>query len=285
VETTAAEPDLVASGGAKPPRVVVLDTGLAPNNLGGTIDRVSARPAEPWGPSHGGTTDNREAPDENFDEWIDPASGHGTFISGLISRLAPTATVEVGRVLETTGEGDDADVAYRVEQLLHDPPDILCLSCSCVTKNDQPPLALTDAVDRLMRKGTVVVAAAGNSATSRLNWPAAQQGVVSVGALGPHGPAWFTNFGAWVSCCAPGVDVISNFFTDTDYRDDNDPGTADFRGWAKWSGTSFSAPIVAAAIARHMALHGVDATAAKARVIDDPRLFRIPGLGTVVNVH
>ena len=42
---------------------------------------------------------------------------------------------------------------------------------------------------------------------------------------------------------------------------------------------------MAAAIVREMVLHGISGKRAVRRVIDDPRLFRYPGLGTVVNAH
>ena len=83
----------------------------------------------------------------------------------------------------------------------------------------------------------------------------------------------------------PGVDVISNFFDDVDKHDDHNPATADYHGWARWSGTSFAAPIVAAAIAREVSLYGISAQAAADRVVHDKRLFRMPNLGTVVNMH
>jgi hypothetical protein len=49
-----------------------------------------------------------------------------------------------------------------------------------------------------------------------------------------------------------------------------------------WSGTSFAAPAVVGALAS--AIHaGLSRKQAVERLIDDPGLFRIPGLGTVVN--
>jgi hypothetical protein len=55
-----------------------------------------------------------------------------------------------------------------------------------------------------------------------------------------------------------------------------------FEQWALWSGTSFAAPAVAAALAAVMGL-GISGDEAVARLIDDPRLLRIPCYGTVVN--
>jgi subtilisin family serine protease len=131
----------------------------------------------------------------------------------------------------------------------------------------------------------VVVASAGNDATSRPAYPAAQPGVIGVAAVGPAGPAPFTNYGSWVTACAPGVDVVSHFYTGIDEHDDHDPATSDFRGWAKWCGTSFAGPIVAGAIAREAGIYGISVAAAVERVVNDERLLRLPGLGTVVNVH
>jgi hypothetical protein len=117
-------------------------------------------------------------------------------------------------------------------------------------------------------------------------WPAALTGVISVGALGPDGPAFFTNYGSWVRACAPGVGVTSAFFEwDGSSQPNAAPDSEYFGGWASWSGTSFSAPIVAAALARAMTTWGITARQAVRRVIDDPDLFRLSMLGTVVNSY
>ena len=65
----------------------------------------------------------------------------------------------------------------------------------------------------------------------------------------------------------------------------NNPDPTRYEGWASWCGTSFAAPIVVAAIAREVMLTGIEPADAAERVVDDPRLFRLPNLGTVVNLH
>ena len=120
------------------------------------------------------------------------------------------------------------------------------------------PSSMATAVARLGRHA-VVVASAGNDGTVRPYYPAAMPGVVGVGALDQARRAGFSNFGPWVDACASGVDVVSTFFTDFD---DSAPGRGlvnRYRGWASWSGTSFAAPRVAAAIAQEMYLRDVDA--------------------------
>jgi len=113
-------------------------------------------------------------------------------------------------------------------------------------------------------------------------------GVVGVGAIGPGGPAPFSNYGPWVRACAPGVDLVSTFFQvfegDETAAGPQEPDPDDFHDWARWSGTSFSAPVVAGALAHHARTHGVTVAAAVERVIDGPALLRIADLGTVVNV-
>ena len=97
--------------------------------------------------------------------------------------------------------------------------------------------------------------------------------VVAVGALDASGRAWFSNFGPWVDTCAPGVDVVSTFLVGDDL----------IHEWASWTGTSFSGPKVAAAIAQEMVLNGGTAAEAWAR-LSEWQHFRYPDLGIVFNL-
>jgi subtilisin family serine protease len=134
--------------------------------------------------------------------------------------------------------------------------------------------------------GVVVVAAAGNYATSRRFYPAAfadrpacaeHAPLISVGALNPNGSkALFSDGGRWIRAWASGAAMISTF--PTDINGSRDPAISlpahpantmpagpslpaeraaldpdDFSsGFAAWSGTSFSAPQVAAQITRSL---------------------------------
>ena len=57
----------------------------------------------------------------------------------------------------------------------------------------------------------------------------------------------------------------------------------DFDEWATWTGTSFAAPVVVAALAREMATTNCSAADAVDRVIRAPHLARLPNMGTIVN--
>ena len=169
-----------------------------------------------------------------------------------------------------------------------DRPDILNLSFSAFTEDDEPPPAISGVLRRLTDDGVVAVASAGNDGSCRAAFPAALSYVVAVGALSPLGQAFFSNYGPWVDACAPGVDVVSRYFTDDGKTKDSDGDL--FAGWASWSGTSFAAPaVVGAIVARSSAVPAASparerlASAVKA-VVREPSLMRYPGLGTIVNV-
>jgi hypothetical protein len=133
----------------------------------------------------------------------------------------------------------------------------------------------------------VIVASAGNDGCCRPQYPAVLPGVVGVGALGACGPAPFSNHGPWVRACAPGTDIVNSFFLDWNGSVPPLPGGSDpddFGGWARWSGSSFSAPLVVGALAREMVIAGCTAEDAVGRVVDAPWLLRVPGLGTVVDM-
>jgi subtilisin family serine protease len=142
--------------------------------------------------------------------------------------------------------------------------------------------ALWPLIEALLKLGVVVVAAAGNYSTSRMFYPAAfarqpapagHVPLISVGALNPNGSkAVFSDAGDWVTAWAAGGAVVSTFPTDIngsrtpelslpahpanpmppgvslpDRREALDPD--DYSGgWGVWSGTSFSAPLLAAHI-------------------------------------
>jgi thermitase len=98
---------------------------------------------------------------------------------------------------------------------------------------------------------TIMVAAAGNDASSRPFWPAALPDVIGVAATGPDGDlAAFSNRGDWVDATAPGVDVVSSYVRLLPGEEGVAPGTTTrVYGAARWSGTSFAAPRIAAELA------------------------------------
>jgi subtilisin family serine protease len=257
-------------------RITILDTGWAaaphaPNGLPGI--------------SVAGVGD--DLPDEDGDGFLDPAAGHGTFIAGIIEQLAPGAHLKVISVLSGYGDGDEsliADKLWDLSQLADENrPHLVNLSFGGYTLQGMAPLA--SAISQLHAKGTTIVASAGNDATCVPMYPSVLPEVVGVAALdGDQNPAPFTNYGAWVRACTAGVDVTSIFFRGFNGAEPSIGGydPDDFEGWAVWSGTSFAAPRVVAALAQEVAA-GASPHDAVEKLIDDPALPRKPMLGTVVD--
>jgi subtilisin family serine protease len=89
---------------------------------------------------------------------------------------------------------------------------------------------LTDAVDYAARKGVVLVAAAGNSGSAELTYPAAYPDVLSVAGTTESGALYgWSNYGSWVQVAAPGCNTAPW----------NDGGYVNF------CGTSSATPVVA----------------------------------------
>lgn len=265
-----------AEAGGDGPSVVVLDTGIQD---GWDADAWFASRVSGPGP------DGLEVTDHDGDGELDLQAGHGTFIASLIAAGCPSARIHPRRVLNSFGLTSDADLARAILAAAKLAPDLLVLSLGCYAADDVPPPAVTAALRRLPAR-TVVVAAAGNANQPRVFWPAALKTVVAVGAHdggSPAGRAPFSNHGWWVDACADGVDVHAKFVHWDGGIDGLRPGEHEFSGFAVWSGTSFAAPIVAAALAQHMVDHGGsahDAVRDRIRGAGQPSL---PDLGVRVD--
>jgi subtilisin family serine protease len=135
-------------------------------------------------------------------------------------------------------------------------------------------------------KGIAVIAAAGNDAHRDRFYPAAMPWAVGVGAYdtATGRRADFSNFGHWVDVFAPGVDLVNAFPSGRyTYGEPPTDQVADFTGMAKWSGTSFSTPLVAGLVAARMSRTGQNARAAAADLLLLAQQNAHPGIGAVLN--
>jgi subtilisin family serine protease len=94
---------------------------------------------------------------------------------------------------------------------------------------------LEEAVKKALDANITIVAAAGNSGSDELEYPASYEGVISVGATNDKNElAFFSNYGTAVDVVAPGEDIYSPVF-DIDKKS----------SFMKLDGTSMSSPMVA----------------------------------------
>jgi hypothetical protein len=258
--------------------VSIVDTGL-----------VSGADSHPWLAGVDG------APEEAYDPpgsgSIRPYAGHGTFAAGVMRCMAPRASAYVEAGFNITGAGAAANFESMLPPSLEDAidrdPDILVFTFTTSTRGDQALLIFEDFYERRIRplKGLAVLAPAGNDGWSRPMWPAASHEVISVGALAAdwRNRAYFSNYGRWVDVYAPGQDLINAFPAGTYVTSEPPAGQhRQFDGMAKWSGTSFSTPLVAGLIAARMSATGENARQAADSLLRLACDQAIPGVGAVL---
>jgi subtilisin family serine protease len=253
--------------------VAVVDTGL-----------VEDAPAlHPW---LNGVTGQRDLL-VHADGLIERYGAHGTFIASIVRAMAPRAEVRVARIFEKAGALYESNVVRSLLSVLDWAPDVISLSAGTHTWNHHGLLSFHVFVDGPLREcqGTVLVAAAGNDG---LDWkfsPAEMEAVIGVGALGPPGDAraWFSDYGAWVKVYAPGQDLVHAFANGLyKYHELRAGQQAEFFGMARWSGTSFSTPVVSGLIAARMSGTCESAHEAAESLLQLARAQALPGVGPVL---
>jgi subtilisin family serine protease len=174
------------------------------------------------------------------------ARSHGTAVAGIVGAATDnglgvaslgwqTQVVSVG-VLDGCGQGTASGIAAGIRYATDVGARVVNLSLA-----GQAHPALEDAIRYAQARGALVVAAAGNHGSTSPVWPASYPDVLAVAATDRAGTAVspFSGRGSWVELAAPGVDIVSTATL---------PG-----GYARFAGTSFSAPLVAATAALVMA--------------------------------
>jgi subtilisin family serine protease len=251
--------------------VSVVDTGWHPD--------AATDPATPW---LAGVTGDPESFDPND---IRAYAGHGTFVAGVVRGAAPKAEVRVEGFLPNGGAIFESKMTVQLCQALSLGPDIISLSAGCTSRANRPILSFEVFWDKFLSqvKGTVLVAAAGNDHTRAPFWPAAFPWSISVGAIDSRGRrADFTNFGSWVDVYALGVDMVNAYPRGTFItKEATTPAgqVRHFEGLARWSGTSFSTPLVSGLIAAEMSRTGLSARLAADRLLAKARAQAVPGVG------
>ncbi|UBV44344.1 S8 family serine peptidase (plasmid) [Deinococcus taeanensis] len=234
--------DLVGLSGAqtlvpelgKGVKVAVIDTGIDMNHpaFAGKIDTTYAKDY----------LDGDNVPQDvnlNTDGTFSAAYGHGTAVAGIITQVAPNATILPIRVLDGNGGGDVATVAAAIDYAVASGAKVINLSLGSTTDSTTVNNAIKNAVGKMVS----VLTAAGNSGTSDVLYPAARSlettGIgyssVGIGSVTLNlDKSSFSPYGPNLEFTAPGEQIMTAF-----------PGG----NVVKATGTSFATPVVAGAVA------------------------------------
>lgn len=221
--------------------------------------------------------DGRDADPSDPGDWHDgecnifgipeDSSWHGTHVAGTVAAatnngagvagVAPGARVQPVRVLGKCG-GFFSDIVDAVTWASGGsvanvpdnatPAEVINLSLG---GGGACPVAMQDAIDGAVSRGTTIVTAAGNGSSDVAgHTPSNCENVIAVSAVGPTGAlAGYSNFGNLVDVAAPGGSGVAP-------AEDNVLSTLNLgtqgpttEGYAWYAGTSMAAPHVAGTVA------------------------------------
>jgi len=184
----------------------------------------------------------------NNAKWVDD-NGHGTHVAGIIAAIANNGTGIAGlapkckimpvKVLDKTGSGNDAGISEAIVWAADHGASVINMSLGGPGESK----TLEKAVNYALKKNVIVCAAMGNEGNNYVNYPAAYQGVIAVGATDEQdNVTQFSNYGKWIAVTAPGAQILSTFPTyDVEL---NQYGYS--KNYAVLDGTSQATPYVSA---------------------------------------
>lgn len=192
----------------------------------------------------------------NEDDDTTDANGHGTFVAGLAAAnsnwvlgVCPgCAVMPVKVVADGSREAMKIDSAEGIVWAVDHGARILNLSFGGTDRSQ----VQEDAIRYALARGAIVIASAGNEGTTEPQYPAALDGVISVGGTSDRDLRWGgSSYGPWVDFGAPADRLLSLALPD---------------GYDRRSGTSYATPLVSGAaglvLSTYPALSGADLAAA-----------------------
>ena len=200
--------------------------------------------------------------------WDRDLDGHGTHVAGIIAATVSKSGkgtkgyVPQAKILAYRAVGEGGAFTYDLAKAIHKAVEDGCDIINMSLGSPSLQIAIRNKTEMAYDHGVLCIAATGNDGGS-VNYPAAFNSVMGVGAFGKFGAypnnslhataetdirsangdyyfAKFSNFGDGVDFCAPGVAILSTV-----------PGG----DYSAWDGTSMACPQVTGLAALALAAH------------------------------
>jgi serine protease len=192
--------------------IAVIDTGVAYKDMRWKNINAKAVPDLAGIEFVGGKTFVNNALPDGLDD-----HAHGTHVTGTIAQathngvgvagIAHHAKIMPLKVLGGNGGGSVADIANAIRYAADEGAHVINMSLG----GPLPSRVMGKAVEYAHNKGVTVVCAAGNSAQSKIGYPAAYDGAVAVAATDSEGKrSFYSNWGKQLDVSAPGGDTRSD---------------------------------------------------------------------------
>lgn len=147
---------------------------------------------------------------------LSDSSGHGTFIAGIIgaarqngfgiSGIAPDAML----ISMKTSAHKRSEVHHVADAIRSCVDDYQCTVINLSSSSEETSEVLADAIQYADEKGVIIVCPVGNDGKETLNYPAAYDETIGVGAVDSHkNISSFSNYNESVFVVAPGEETIS----------------------------------------------------------------------------
>ncbi|MEV1082894.1 type VII secretion-associated serine protease mycosin [Streptomyces sp. NPDC050211] len=228
--------------------VAVLDTGVESDHPDLTGNVLEGKDMIGFGADRG---DRAWARHGTAMAGIIAGHGHGVGNGDGVMGIAPEAKILPVRVILEDGDSARGKarntrgnaLAEGIRWAADHGADVINLSLGDDSKSAHPEPAEDEAVQYALKKGSVVVASAGNGGDKgdHISYPAAYPGVIAATAVDRYGTrAAFSTRRWYATVSAPGVDIVIA-----------DPDRKYYEGW----GTSAAAAFVSGAVALVKAAH------------------------------
>ena len=178
--------------------------------------------------------------DDLIHEDLDDENGHGTFVAGIIEKIAPDSEIVAIKAACKDGKTDYYLIGQAIYCAVLEKCDIINISIG----GDFYDEKLHKAVEYAHEKGSVMVCASGNDGhifnVNLIDYPAKFKETIAVGGCDDEkNLALFSTIGKEIDFVAPSIDITSTFLNNT---------------YKTMSGTSFAAPYVTGMIALYLSI-------------------------------